>query len=92
MSLAEDSRRDENGTRRTNWHLVHVFGNQAETAIKFLRKGRQVLVEGHIENTKTDKDGKTEYHSFITADHVVFLGPKPAAVDLAEERAASVAF
>jgi single-strand DNA-binding protein len=51
---------DKNGQRqeRTEWHRVEVFGKQAQIAQEYLRKGRQVYVEGSIRYDEwTDKDG-----------------------------------
>jgi single-strand DNA-binding protein len=51
---------DRSGQRqeRTEWHRVEVFGKQAQIAQDYLRKGRQVYVEGSIRYDEwTDKDG-----------------------------------
>ncbi|MBN2370537.1 MAG: single-stranded DNA-binding protein [Vicinamibacteria bacterium] len=51
---------DKSGQRqeRTEWHRVEVFGKQAKIAQDYLRKGRQVYVEGSLRYDEwTDKDG-----------------------------------
>ncbi len=59
----------------TEWHRVTVFGKTAENAQKFLKKGRQVYVEGKLRTTKyQDKDGKERYSTDVIADDVKFLG------------------
>ena len=44
------------------WHRVVAWDRQAETANKYLRKGRQVYVEGRLQTRKwDDRDGNTRY-------------------------------
>ena len=60
---------------RVEWHNIVVWGKQAETVSKFLQKGRQVYLEGRIQNRSyDDKDGIKRYISEISANRVVFLG------------------
>ena len=60
---------------RTEWHNIVVWGKLAETVSKFLQKGRQVYVEGRIQNRSyDDKDGIKRYISEINALRVTFLG------------------
>lgn len=60
---------------RTEWHNVVVWGKLAETVSKFLQKGRQVFVEGRIQNRSyDDKEGIKRYISEINATKVTFLG------------------
>lgn len=63
---------------RTEWHRVVVFGKQAENCAKYLRTGRQVLVEGRLQTRKwTDKNEVTRYTTEIVARRVDFLGGRP---------------
>ncbi len=60
---------------RTEWHNIVVWGKLAETVAKFLQKGRQVFLEGRIQNRSyEDKDGIKRYISEINANRVTFLG------------------
>ncbi len=60
---------------RTEWHNIVVWGKLAETVAKFLQKGRQVFLEGRIQNRSyEDKDGIKRYISEINASRVTFLG------------------
>ena len=46
---------------RTEWHRVKFFGRLAEIAGEYLRKGRQVYVEGSLRTDKyTDKQRSEE--------------------------------
>jgi single-strand DNA-binding protein len=67
---------DKSGQRqeRTEWHRVVVFNKQAETAAKYLKKGRQVFVEGRIQTRDwEDRDGNKRYTTEIIATTVQFL-------------------
>ena len=60
---------------RTEWHRVKFFGRLAEIAGEYLRKGRQVYVEGSLRTDKyTDKDGNTRYTTDIIANEMQMLG------------------
>ena len=60
---------------RTEWHNIVVWGKQAETAEKFLRKGKQVLVEGRIQYREyTDQAGVKKTACEIRCDNFVMLG------------------
>lgn len=67
--------RDGNWADHTEWHRVVAFGNTAENVGKFLKKGRQVYIEGKLSTRKyTDKDGVEKYSTEVVADAVRFLG------------------
>lgn len=79
FSLAtSDSYTDRAGSRqeRTDWHNVVVFGKQAELCAQYLKKGRQVYVEGRISTRQYEaKDGTGKrYRTEIVAQRVQFLG------------------
>jgi single-strand DNA-binding protein len=60
---------------KTEWHNVVVWGKQAETAEKYLRKGKQVLVEGRIQYREyTDQAGVKKTFCEIRCDNFVMLG------------------
>jgi single-strand DNA-binding protein len=61
---------------RTEWHNIVVWGKQAESAGKYLQKGRQVFVEGRIQTRSWDdeKTGQKRYMTEINAQRVVFVG------------------
>jgi single-strand DNA-binding protein len=60
---------------KTEWHNIVVWGKQAETAEKFLRKGRQVLIEGRIQYREyTDQAGVKKTATEIRCDNFVMLG------------------
>ncbi|MGY1459511.1 single-stranded DNA-binding protein [Luteimonas sp. A534] len=60
---------------RTEWHRVKFFGRLAEIAGEYLKKGRQVYVEGSLRTDKyTGKDGVERYTTDIIASEMQMLG------------------
>ncbi len=77
LATAERQKERETGnwTEHTEWHRVVCFGKTAENVSRFLRKGRQIYVEGKIRTRKwQDKDGQDRYSTEVVADIVHFLG------------------
>ncbi|MFC7301522.1 single-stranded DNA-binding protein [Cognatiluteimonas weifangensis] len=78
LSLATTSvRKDKEGNtqERTEWHRVKLFGKLGEIAGEYLRKGRQVYIEGSIRYDKfTGQDGQERYITEIIADEMQMLG------------------
>ena len=73
--------KDKNGAKQeaADFHNIVVFGKQAETVAKYMRKGSQVMVEGRMQTRSWDgKDGEKKYRTEIVADRVQF-GSSPAA-------------
>lgn len=62
---------------KTEWHNIVVFGKLAEIAEKFLKKGKQVLVEGKIQYSEyTDEAGVKKTSTSIRCDNFVMLGSR----------------
>ncbi len=60
---------------KTEWHNVVVWGKQAEIAEKFLRKGKQIMIEGRIQYREyTDQAGVKKTACDIRCDNFVMLG------------------
>jgi single-strand DNA-binding protein len=70
--------KDGNPQERTEWHRVKFFGRLAEIAGEYLKKGRQVYIEGSLRTEKyTDKAGVEKYSTDIIADEMQMLGGNP---------------
>jgi single-strand DNA-binding protein len=77
LSLATTSvrkDRDGNTQEKTEWHRVKLFGKLGEIAGEYLRKGRQVYIEGRLEYGSYEKDGVKHYTTDIVADDMQMLG------------------
>jgi single-strand DNA-binding protein len=60
---------------RTEWHRVVFFNRLAEIAGEYLRKGRQVYVEGSLRTNKwQDQSGQDRYTTEIIASEMQMLG------------------
>jgi single-strand DNA-binding protein len=60
---------------RTEWHKVKFFGRLAEIAAEYLKKGRQVYIEGSLRTDKyTGKDGIEKYFTEVIANEMQMLG------------------
>ncbi|MFD0739418.1 single-stranded DNA-binding protein [Lysobacter koreensis] len=81
LSLATTSvRKDKDGQQieKTEWHRVKLFGKLGEIAGEYLKKGRQVYIEGSIRYDKfTGADGVEKYFTDIVADDMQMLGGNP---------------
>jgi single-strand DNA-binding protein len=80
LSLATTNvRKDKEGNavEKTEWHRVKLFGKLGEIAGEYLRKGRQVYIEGRLEYGSYEKDGVKHYTTDILADDMQMLGGNP---------------
>ncbi|WP_256645408.1 single-stranded DNA-binding protein [Thermomonas paludicola] len=77
LSVATTSvRKDKDGQQieKTEWHRVKLFGKLGEIAGEYLKKGRQVYIEGRIEYGSYEKDGVKHYTTDIVADEMQMIG------------------
>jgi single-strand DNA-binding protein len=64
IATSETWRDKSTGERKekTEWHRVVIFGNLAEIAEKYLKKGSKVYVSGSLQTRKwTDQSGTEKY-------------------------------
>ncbi len=81
LSVAtSSSRKDKDGQQveKTEWHRVKLFGKLGEIAGEYLKKGRQVYIEGRLEYSTSEKDGVTRYFTDIIGDEMQMLGGNPS--------------
>jgi single-strand DNA-binding protein len=79
FTMATSERWNDSATgekkERTEWHRIVVWGKQAEIAGEFLRKGKQVYVEGSLQTREwTDRDGNKRYTTEVKAQQFTMLG------------------
>ena len=59
----------------TQWHNLVIWGKLADVAEKYLKKGKQIAVEGKLEtNTYDDKDGQRKYFTQVRVNDLVMFG------------------
>lgn len=60
---------------RTEWHRIVTFGRLAEICGQYLRKGKQVYVEGRIQTRDwEDQSGNKRYTTEIVCNQMQMLG------------------
>ena len=72
----DDGYKNSDGQKvsEATWHNIVAWNGLAEVAGKFLRKGKQVAVEGRIVyRTYEDKKGVTKYITEIVLSDIVLL-------------------
>lgn len=83
FNLAVNRNKDE-----ADFPRVTVFGKTAENCEKYIGKGSQVAVTGHIQTGSYEgKDGKIIYFTNLIADRVEFLSSKSAGSNEPTEKA-----
>lgn len=53
---------------------VSTWGGLGGTCLKFLKKGRQVIVRGYLRLDQWEKDGQKQSKTYVEAEEVVFVG------------------
>ncbi len=78
FSLAtSDSYRNQKGEKvtETQWHNLIIWGKLAEVAEKYLKKGKQIAVEGKLEtNSYDDKNGNRKFFTQVKVNDLIMLG------------------
>ena len=79
FTLATNERqkdKDGNWQERTEWHNIVAFQRTAEIVGEYLRKGRQVYIEGSLRTGSWDdkETGKKMYKTDILVNDLVLLG------------------
>ncbi len=69
--------RDGNQVENTEWHRIVAWARLAEICGEYLKKGRQVYIEGQLQTRQwEDKDGNTKYTTEIKAREMQMLGSR----------------
>ena len=75
FTLAVDRPRRDGQDQGADFIRITVWGKQAETCDRYLRKGRQAAVMGRIQTgSYKNRNGETVYTTDVVADRVEFLG------------------
>ena len=73
-TLAVDRRRS--GKQEADFIRCTAFGNSAEFAEKYLKKGTKILVKGRIQTGSYEKDGHTIYTTDVIVEGHEFVESK----------------
>jgi len=62
---------------KTEWHRIVCWGKQAEISGEYLRKGKQVYIEGSLQTREwTDRDGNKRYTTEVRCQRMQMLGSR----------------
>lgn len=73
------------GERReaTEWFNVVAWGNLAEICNQYLRKGRHVYVEGHLQTRSwEDQSGQKHFRTELVANEMIMLDSRPGSSEV----------
>ena len=77
--------REGNVQQRTEWHRIVAWGKLAEICSDYMRKGRQVFVEGRLQTRQwQDQQGQARFTTEIIAQNMLMLGTRADAAVGAE--------
>jgi single-strand DNA-binding protein len=69
---------DKSGNRQTQteWHRVILWSKMAEIAGQYLRKGRQVMIEGRLQTRQWEdkQSGQQRYTTEVVAENMILVG------------------
>ena len=81
FSLAtSDSYTAKDGSKQeqTQWHNIVVWGNLAGVCEKYLKKGKEIAIDGRLTyRTWEDKNGTKHTTTEIVANEILMVGDKP---------------
>jgi single-strand DNA-binding protein len=66
--------REQPDKPHTEWHNIVAWGKTAEICQRYVTKGRQLYIEGHIRTRSYDKNGQKTYFTEVHVDHLELLG------------------
>jgi single-strand DNA-binding protein len=67
---------------RTEWHRVVAWAKLAEICNQYLKKGKQVYIEGRLQTRQwEDQSGNKRYTTEVVANNMVMLGRAGEAAD-----------
>ena len=76
FTVAVDRRKAKDKGKETDFIDCTAFGQTGIAISKYLAKGREILVEGRMESSKTEKEGLKRTFWGVTVDSFEFCGNK----------------
>ncbi len=73
-----ESYKNKNGERveETQWHRMEVWNGLSTVAEKYLKKGKEIAIEGRLVHESYEKNGEKRYVSKIQVNDILMLGDK----------------
>ena len=78
VSLATNEVWNKDGEKQehTEWHRLVFWGKQAESIVKWGKKGTSLLIDGRLRTREWEKDGVKRYSTEIHVNNWEFTGNK----------------
>lgn len=77
FSLATSEKyKDREGkpVEKTEWHNIVFWGTVVDIIEKYVKKGKQVYIEGKLASRSYEKDGQTRYVTEVVGQNLTLLG------------------
>jgi single-strand DNA-binding protein len=66
--------REGKSVEKTEWHNIVFWGPVVDVIEKYVKKGKQVYIEGKLSNRSYEKDGQTRYITEVVGQNLTLLG------------------
>jgi single-strand DNA-binding protein len=66
--------REGKSVERTEWHNIVFWGPVVDVIEKYVKKGKQVYIEGKLASRSYEKDGQTRYITEVVGQNLTLLG------------------
>ena len=90
-----EKKRDKAGELQdvTTWFKITLWGRKAETASKYLTKGKPVYVEGRLQIEEwTDRDGNKRFTLVVQGNDMQFIGGDNRGEDVSSDSSSENSF
>jgi single-strand DNA-binding protein len=76
IAVNRSKKSDDQWVDDVNFFDITIWGKQAESLKPYLLKGKQIAVDGHLQQDRWEKDGQKFSRVVIKANNVQLLGGK----------------
>lgn len=77
LATSETYNKDGKKIEQTEWHNIVMWRGLADTAAKFLKKGKLIYIEGKLRTRSfEDREGHKKYSTEVVAENFTMLGRK----------------
>ncbi|KAA3614910.1 MAG: single-stranded DNA-binding protein [Calditrichaeota bacterium] len=77
MATNHSQKQDGEWVDKTEWHNLIAFGKTAEIAGEYLKKGKQLYIEGRLQTSSwEDQQGQKKYKTEIVVSDLQMIGAK----------------
>ncbi len=74
IAVEHFKKKDNELVKETSFVDLSLFGKQAENRLPYLRKGKEIGIEGHLEQNRWEQDGKKRSQLVVKIEKLSFFG------------------